>query len=40
MVQESVNENRKISGLLGGGLDVTQLIEKLPDGVTVFKLAT
>ena len=41
MVQESVDENRKISGLLGGEcLDVTQLIEmKLPGGVTVSELA-
>ena len=40
MVQESVDENRKVSGLLGGGLDVTQLIElKLPGEVTVSELA-
>ena len=40
MVQESVDGNRKVSGLLGGGLDVTQLIEmKLPGGVTVSELA-
>ena len=40
MVQESVDGNRKVSGLLGGGLDATQLIEmKLPGEVTVSELA-